>query len=82
MGKVKVKLNYKGFNELRTGPEMQAILKDHASNTLNHLPDIGYNAEVKAHKKRAVAYIYAASPEAMADNNKRNALLKALGGKG
>lgn len=77
--KVKVELNYKGFNELRKSPEMQSVLAEHGQRILGTLPE-GYEGNVRAHQKRAVFYIYADSPEAKADNLKNNTLLKAIGG--
>ena len=78
--KVKVVLNYAGFNELRKSPEMQAVLDRYANNVFNSLPDYGYAKKVSVHKKRAVAYIYADKVRAKVDNSRNNSLLKALGG--
>ena len=73
-------MGFKGFDELRKSPEMQAILDECAANVLNNLPDYGYAKTVRVHKKRAVAYIYGDTARARVDNLRNNSLLKALGG--
>ena len=77
MSKVKIELNEAGVRELLQSPEAQAMCLEKAQEIKGRCPDIGYTADVKVGKYRAIASVYAKSIEAKQDNAKNNTLLKA-----
>ena len=77
MSNTKFKLNRKGVKELMKSDEMQAILKDHATNIRNRCGD-GYEQDIKTGKSRANAMVWADTYQAKSDNLKNNTILKAV----
>lgn len=77
MSKVRIKLNSAGVQALLKSAEMQEILKEQAAAAAARCGS-GYESRVGVAKKRAVADIYPATPDARRDNYKNNTLEKAL----
>lgn len=77
MNKVRIKLHSAGVRALLKSAEMQSILNEQAAAAAARCGD-GYESRVGVAKKRAVADIYPATPEARRDNYKNNTLEKAL----
>ena len=80
MSEVKIKLLYRGFNELRKSAEVVDECKRHAENALVNLGE-GYEIEPRSTSQRSGYAIRTNSYESMLDNEKNNSLAKAvLGG--
>lgn len=77
MSKVRIKLHSAGVRALLRSAEMQDILKEQAAAAAARCGS-GYESRVGVAKKRAVADIYPATPDACRDNYKNNTLEKAL----
>lgn len=77
MSKIKVKLNYKGIQELLKGDAMRNCLDEYADRVMKQLDD-GYEIEHRT-TDRSVVAIGATTAKARAQNSKNNTLLKALG---
>lgn len=77
MSRTKVKLLYKGFNELRKSPEMRAAVEAEAQRIAAAAGE-GYETDLKEFPSRAVASVATATPKAMRDNLENNTLLKAV----
>lgn len=77
MSNIKVKLNYKGVQELLKSDDMKAILDDYANRVMKQLDD-GYEVEHRT-TDRAVVAIGATTAKARVQNSRNNTLLKALG---
>ena len=77
MSKIKVKLNYKGIQELLNGDAMRNCLDEYADRVMKQLDD-GYEIEHRT-TDRSVVAIGATTAKARAQNSKNNTLLKALG---
>lgn len=77
MNNFEFKLNGRGVRELLKGPEMQAILKEHAITIKNRAGD-GYGSDVYVGRNRANAMVIAESFKAKKSNLKHNTLLKAM----
>ena len=77
MSNIKVKLNYKGVQELLKSDDMKAILDDYANRVMKQLDD-GYEIEHRT-TDRAVVAIGATTAKARVQNSRNNTLLKALG---
>lgn len=77
MNKVRIKLHSAGVRALLKGAEMQDILKEQAAAVAARCGD-GYESRVGVAKKRAVADIYPATPDAHRDNSRHNTLEKSL----
>lgn len=75
--KTKVVLNSKGIREMLKGEEMQALLKERATEIANRAGE-GYEVDVHTGKTRANASVYTTSKKVMRDNMKNNTLLKAV----
>jgi isopentenyl phosphate kinase len=75
------KLNREGVEALMKSPQMQARLLQTAENVRANVGGEGYEVTSGMHKKRAVANVYAATPEAYHHELKHNTLLKAAGAK-
>lgn len=77
MSKIKFELNRDGVRALMQSSEAQALMLEKAEQIRDRCPDIGYEADVKVGKTRAVAMVKAATFEAKQDNLENNTLLKA-----
>ena len=77
MSNIKVKLNYKGVQELLKSDDMKAILDDYANRVMKQLDD-GYEIEHRT-TDRAVVAVGATTAKARVQNSRNNTLLKALG---
>lgn len=77
MSKIKVKLNYKGIQELLNGDAMRNCLDEYADRVMKQLDD-GYEIEHRT-TDRSVVAIGATTAKARVQNSKNNTLLKALG---
>lgn len=77
MSKIKFELNRDGVRALMQSPEAQALILEKAEQIRDRCPDVGYEADVKVGKTRAVAMVKAATFEAKQDNFENNTLLKA-----
>ena len=77
MAKMKFVLDIAGVDELRKSPEMQAILKQYGSEKAAQA-GVGYESDVHVFSKRAVAHVYADTPEAKRDNYENNTLIKVV----
>lgn len=77
MSKIKFELNRDGVRALMQSPEAQALILEKAEQIRDRCPDVGYEADVKVGKTRAVAMVKAATYEARQDNLENNTLLKA-----
>lgn len=78
MGKnLKVWVSSEGANELRRAPEMQAILKDLASDMASQCGD-GYSYEVVDKPTRAIAIVFPETQQALTDNNQNNTILRSM----
>ena len=73
----KFKLNRKGVKEMLKSDEMQAVLKEHATNIKNRCGD-GYEQDIYIGKNRANAMVSATTYQAKKDNLDNNTLLKAV----
>lgn len=70
-------LNRQGVASLMKSPEMQEVLKAHASAIRNRVGD-GYEQDVYVGKTRANAMVSAETYQAKKDNMQNNTLLKAV----
>lgn len=77
MSNVKFELNRAGVRELMQSEEAMNAMLQYATEICNRCPDIGYEADVKVGKTRAVAMVKATTYEARQDNYENNTLLKA-----
>lgn len=77
MSNMKFELNRDGVRALMQSPEAQALVLEKAEQIRDRCPDVGYEADVKVGKTRAVAMVKAATFEARQDNYENNTLLKA-----
>lgn len=77
MSKVRIKLHSAGVRALLKSAEMQELLDEQAKAAAARCGS-GYESRVGVAKKRAVADIYPATPDARRDNYKNNTLEKAL----
>ena len=77
MSKIKFELNRDGVRNLMQSPEAQALMLEKAEQIRDRCPDVGYEADVRVGKTRAVAMVKAATFEAKQDNLDNNTLLKA-----
>lgn len=77
--RVKVKLNIGGVGQLLKSEEVQKMLREYGSATLNRVGD-GYELEEGQTLHRAKCTVRAKSYKAKRDCLKNNTLLKALGG--
>lgn len=76
---IRVRLNYRGFQRLRTSPEAQALIEELAEKVADAAGP-GFVAEVsKSSKNRARATVYPDTPEAVEENAQGLTLVKALG---
>lgn len=80
MGKVRIKLNLKGINEVMKSAEVQELL-DSAAQQIAAAAGDGYEIEpAKSLRWIGLADVHAATPKAVRDNSENNTLLKAAGG--
>ena len=79
MNSVKIKLNPEGIRELLNSPEITAAVRE-AAEGVSGRAGSGYEVDVRAGKKRAVAEVRPVTKEAKNDTFESNALLKALFG--
>ena len=77
MSKIKFELNRDGVKALMQSPEAQALMLEKAEQIRDRCPDVGYEADVRVGKTRAVAMVKAETYEARQDNYENNTLLKA-----
>lgn len=75
--KLKVWVSPASANALRRSPEMQAILKDLASNMARQCGD-GYGYEVVDRPTRAIATVFPETQQAETDNNQNNTILRSM----
>lgn len=75
--KVKVELNYAGFNELRKSDEVKAACAEVALNVLDNL-STDYKMEPRNYPDRSGYAVMTANIKGYNDNLKNNTLLKAL----
>lgn len=75
MSNMKFKLNRKGVSDLMKSEEMQAMLRERATNIRNRCGD-GYEQDVYVGSTRANAMVRAATYQAKKDNLDNNTLLK------
>lgn len=73
----KFKLNRSGVRALLQSDEMQAVLKEKASE-ISRRAGAGYEQDIHVGKNRANAMIWPESHAAKRDNMKNNTLLKAV----
>lgn len=73
----KFKLNRKGVKEMLKSDEMQAVLKEYATNIKDRCGD-GYEQDIHVGKNRANAMVSATTYQAKRDNLKNNTILKAV----
>ncbi len=71
------KLNRAGVRQLMQSTEMQAVLKEKASQIQARCGD-GYESDVMVGKNRANAMVRAATSKAKRDNMDNNTILKAV----
>ena len=76
-GKIEVKINLKGINELMKSPEMQSHLKK-AGDAVAMSAGADYAASVHLADFVAIANVYPNSKEAAKENYESNTLLKAV----
>lgn len=69
-------LNHAGVGQLLKSAEMQAVLKEHATEIMNRVGD-GYEQDTFVGRNRANAMVTATSSKALKDNLDNNTLLKA-----
>ncbi|MEU3599890.1 hypothetical protein ABZ714_14360 [Streptomyces sp. NPDC006798] len=67
----------KGFKEVRTSPEMEAVLQEVVDEMLAELGE-GYEGNVQAGSRRSRGGVVTASEEAARENSRDNTLLRAL----
>lgn len=77
MSEFRFELNRKGVRQLLKSDEMRAGLKEVSGSIRQRLGD-GYATDSKLMSTRAVASVYAKTPEARKDNQENNSILKAL----
>lgn len=75
----KFKLNRKGVRQLMQSQEMQAVLREKASQIAARCGD-GYEQDIMVGKNRANAMVTASTYAAKRDNSKNNTILKAVRG--
>lgn len=75
MAKMKFKLNYSGVGRLLKSPAMRSVIESKAAAAQERAGD-GYS--VRYGKTRVVAFVEAATDEAVQDNLDNNTLLKAV----
>lgn len=82
MSNIRIKWNIKGFKEIRTTPELQALVKkkvnEIAEKANSNLSEPGYEASTYANSNRARGSVAAVSYKAREDNARNNTLLRAL----
>lgn len=71
------KINRAGVRELLKSEEMQAILREKATDIKNRCGD-GYESDHHVGKNRANAMVWASSAKARKDNSENNTILKAV----
>lgn len=71
------KINRAGVRELLKSEEMQAILREKATDIKNRCGD-GYESDHHVGKNRANAMVWANTAEAKKDNSENNTILKAV----
>ena len=74
---MKIELNSAGVRELLKSPEMQALLKERASEVAGRA-GAGYDSDVFVGRNRANASVFATTKKAQRDNLKNNTILKSL----
>ena len=80
MSDFKFELDREGVRSLLMGAEMQSVLQQYGQRVASNTGNAGdYEVDTKAFKTRASVRIKCATDGALADNMKRNTLLKALG---
>lgn len=77
MSHVRVELNSKGIQEMLKGEDMQALLKEKATEIADRAGN-GYEVNVFVGKTRANASVSTKTKKAMRDNLQNNTLLKAV----
>ena len=77
MAKVKVELNDRGIQDLLKSSGIQSVLKEYGDQKATQAGE-GYSSDVHVFKKRAVAHVFAETPEAIHDNYENNTLLKVV----
>ena len=77
MSKMKFKLNRKGVAELMKSEDMQAVLREYATNIKNRCGE-GYEQDMHIGKNRANTMVSAVTYQAKSDNLKNNTILKAV----
>lgn len=81
MSKVKFELNRAGVRELMQSSEAMGVCMEYANKIYSRCPaGLGYEVSSMVGKTRAVASVFAGSPDARRDNYENNTLLKARGG--
>lgn len=70
-------LNHAGVGHLLKSAEMQAVLKQHATEIMSRVGD-GYEQDTFVGRNRANAMVTATSSKALKDNLDNNTLLKAV----
>ena len=74
---MKIELNSAGVREMLKSPEMQALLKERASEAAERAGE-GYDSDVFVGRNRANAAVFATTKKAQRDNLKNNTILKSL----
>lgn len=77
MAKKVFKYNRSGFIELRQSQGVQDMCLEKAQEIKNRCPDIGYEADIRIGKDRAIGMVSAKTYEALIDNLRNNTLQKA-----
>lgn len=77
-----IKWNLKAFREIRTSPEVNAMLQDVVDGILDEVGDDLYKAHVTEGDKRSVGRVWTAGTHAERSNAKHNTLVKAIANAG
>lgn len=73
----RIQWRMKGFKEIRTSPEMEAVLQDVINDMLAELGE-GYEGDVQTGSRRSRGGVVTASEAAARENSRDNTLLRAL----
>lgn len=77
MGKIEVKLNSKGIQEMLKSPEVAEMCMQRAASALSRCGD-GYEMDSRTYPERRGAVVKAVTYKARKDNADNNTLLKAV----
>lgn len=80
MGVTRIKFHTKGFRQLLTSPELDAVLEDEATAIGARAGGeaAGYVSGVNPGRRRSRGYVVTSTAEAIKDNAKNNTLLRSI----